>query len=83
MAAAKNKNNKTTILFRYGIITFGFLLFAAIVVSRLFTTTIIEAPEWNERAKKDFARIDTLKPERGDILANTAIYSPATSRYMT
>ncbi|MDE7080716.1 MAG: transpeptidase family protein [Muribaculaceae bacterium] len=70
MAAAKNKNNKSTILFRYGIITFGFLLFAAVVVSRLFTTTVIEAPEWNARAKKDFSRIDTLKPERGDILAN-------------
>lgn len=68
--AATNKNNKTTILFRYGIITFVFLLFAAIVVSRLFTTTMIEAPEWNERARRDFSRIDTIKPERGDILAN-------------
>lgn len=66
----KNKNNKGTILFRYGIITLVFLLFAGIVITRLFTTTMIEAPQWNARAERDFSKIDTIKPERGDILAN-------------
>lgn len=66
----KNKNNKATILSRYGVITLLFFLFAAVVTSQLFTTTMIEAPEWNERAKKDFSKIDTIKPERGNILAN-------------
>lgn len=70
MAASKNKNNKNTILFRYGVISILFVLFAAAVVWCLFRTTIIQAPQWNERAKKDFSRIDTLKPERGDLLAN-------------
>lgn len=66
----KNKNNKNTILFRYGLITFAFLLFAGAVLSCLFTTTMIKAPQWNARASRDFAHIDTIKPERGDILAN-------------
>ena len=66
----KNKNNKATILSRYGVITVAFMIFAIIVGTQLFNTTMIEAPAWNERAQKDFAKIDTLKPERGDILAN-------------
>ena len=66
----KKKNNKATILFRYGFITLLFFLFAAAVVIRLFTTTMIEAPKWNARAALDFAKVDTLKPERGNILAN-------------
>lgn len=66
----KNKNNKATILSRYGVITVAFMLFAIIVGTQLFHTTMIEAPAWNERARKDFSKIDTLKPERGDILAN-------------
>lgn len=64
------KNNKSNILFRYGLITLGFSLFAIVVISKLFTTTIVEAGAWNDRARRDFSRVDTIKPERGDILAD-------------
>lgn len=67
---AKKKNNKAHILTRYGMITVGFILFALIIGIKLFNTTVIQANAWNERARRDFNRIDTLKPERGDILAD-------------
>lgn len=68
--AKANKNNKSNILFRYGIITVAFLLFSGLILFKLFNTTVVEAAAWNERARKDFSRIDTLKPERGNILAD-------------
>ena len=70
MTATRKKNNKSNILFRYGIISVGFLLFAILIGMKLFNTTIIQANAWNERARRDFNKIDTLKPERGNILAD-------------
>lgn len=64
------KNNKTSILARYAVITVGFLIFAILIITKLFQTTVVDAPSWNARAQRDFNRIDTLKPERGDILAD-------------
>lgn len=68
--AASKKNNKTNILFRYGILSLGFIFLAILIGIKLFNTTVIKANAWNERARKDFNKIDTLKPERGDILAD-------------
>ena len=64
------KNNKAHILFRYGIITIAFVLFGVIILVKLFSTTVIEAHEWNARAKAELSRIDTIAPERGNILAD-------------
>lgn len=64
------KNNKTHILFRYGIITIAFVLFGVVILIKLFSTTVIEAHDWNERAKEELSRIDTIAPERGNILAD-------------
>jgi cell division protein FtsI (penicillin-binding protein 3) len=69
MAKAK-QNNKKHILARYGIITIGLLLFSIALVTKLFDTTVIEAPAWNDRARRELSRIDTIAPERGDILAD-------------
>lgn len=66
----KKNTNKTHILTRYGIITVLFLLFAIGVVVKLFDTTVIEAPEWNERARKELSRTTVIPPERGNILAS-------------
>lgn len=66
---ARRKNNKYKILFRYGLVTIGFFLLAVLIVARLFRTTVIEASAWNERAKQDFAVLDTIEPQRGNILA--------------
>lgn len=66
----KHNNNKTHILFRYGLITLAFVLFAIIVVIKMFKTTVIESKAWNERANSELSRIDTIAPERGNILAS-------------
>lgn len=66
----KKNTNKTHILARYGIITVLFAAFAIALVVKLFDTTVIEAPEWNERARKELSRISVIPPERGNILAS-------------
>lgn len=64
------KNNKAHILFRYGLITIVFILFGVAVLIMLFKTTVIDAHKWNERARAELSRIDTIAPERGNILAD-------------
>lgn len=66
----KKRNNKAQVVFRYGLVTVAFVLFGAIIIAKLFNTTVVEASAWNERARNDFSRIDTIKPERGNILAD-------------
>lgn len=68
--AKKKTNNKTKILFRYGLITIGFVILSFFILAKLFNTTVIEAGRWNERAKRDFSGLDTILPERGNILAD-------------
>lgn len=63
------QNNKKHILFRYGLIVIGFLIFSSLIVMKMFHTTVIEAEEWNIQAEKTLSKIDTIKPERGSILA--------------
>lgn len=63
------QNNKKHILFRYGLISLGFFLFSLIVVLKLVRTTVFEAAAWNERARAELSRVDTVLPERGKILA--------------
>ena len=67
---AAKKNNKTHILFRYGIITIMFVAFGVALLVKLFQTTVVDAKEWNARAKAELSRIDTIAPERGNILAD-------------
>ncbi|MDE6027975.1 MAG: hypothetical protein K2G23_07885 [Muribaculaceae bacterium] len=64
------QNNKKHILFRYGLICIGFVLFSILVVFKMFKTTVIDAGAWNERAKSELSKVDTIAPERGNILAD-------------
>ncbi len=64
------QNNKKHILFRYGLICIGFVLFSILVVFRMFKTTVIDAGAWNDRAKSELSKVDTIAPERGNILAD-------------
>jgi cell division protein FtsI (penicillin-binding protein 3) len=64
------QNNKKQILFRYGLISLLFIGFGIAVMGMLFYTTVIEAPEWNERARRELSRMDTIAPARGNILAD-------------
>lgn len=72
---AKNKKgkaqtNKNHILFRYGIIVLVFLIFSIAVVVKLIDTTIVEAPQWNQRAHRELSQTSVIPPERGNILAS-------------
>ncbi len=64
------QNNKKHILFRYGLITIFFIVFGLGVMFMLFRTTVIEAGRWNDRARAELSRIDTIRPERGNILSD-------------
>lgn len=64
------QNNKTHILFRYGIITIGFIIFAVLLLGKLFATTVVEANAWNDRARRELSAVDTISPERGNILSD-------------
>lgn len=66
----KGQTNKSHILFRYGLITIAFVCFSAAVVYKLVETTIIKAPEWNERARRELSKTTVIPPERGNILAS-------------
>ncbi len=66
----KKQNNKTNILFRYGLISVVFMLLAVAVLIKMFHTTVVTADEWNKRAKSELSRMDTIQPERGNILAS-------------
>lgn len=66
----KGQTNKNHILFRYGLITVAFMIFSIAVVVKLFDTTVIEAPQWNERARKELSKTTVIPPERGNILAS-------------
>lgn len=73
MAPKNNKlkqNNKKHILFRYGLICLFFIIFGVAVMIKLFDATVIEANDWNERARRELSRMDTIRPERGNILAD-------------
>lgn len=65
----KKNNNKSHILLRYSVISAFFLFIAALIVFKLVDNTIIEAPDWNARAKKELEKVKVIAPERGNILA--------------
>ena len=64
----KGKNTRT-ILSRYLFISFLILLFAGVIMAKLFKTTVFDAPHWNERAQRELLATRPVYPERGDILA--------------
>lgn len=64
------QNNKTHILARYALISGLFLIFSIGIILKLFNTTIVNANAWNKRARNELSRVDTIKPERGNILAD-------------
>lgn len=64
------KTNQNHILFRYGVITILIILFSGTISYKLFSTTVIHADDWNRKAMKEMERVDTIYPERGEILSD-------------
>lgn len=70
MAQKKKQNNKKHILGRYaGIVILSIVVGIAILV-KMFNTTVIEASAWNERSKAIFSKVDTIAPQRGNLLSD-------------
>lgn len=61
--------NHTNIIFRFVLISLGIILFAGAISAKLFNTTVIDAAKWNKKANEELQVTDTIKPQRGDILA--------------
>ena len=70
-------------LFRYGLVTVLILLFSGAIGYKLFSTTVIDAHHWNELAQKQLERVDTVLPERGDILSDKGYILATNLRYYT
>lgn len=77
------KNNQNHILFRYGLITLLILLFAGSISYKLFSTTVIHADDWNAKAMREMQRVDTILPERGEILSDDGSILATNLRYYT
>ncbi len=77
------KDNRSHILFRYALITIAILIFSAFIVVKVFKTTVVHADKWNELAMSELSRVDTIKPDRGNILACDGSVLATNLRYYT
>lgn len=66
--ASKN-DNRTNILFRYGLVVFLILGLSAWIVVKLTENTVVYADKWNERVADEMAHSETILPQRGNILS--------------
>lgn len=80
----KNRDNHSNVLFRFWIISMVILLvFALPIFVKLFSTTVVHADDWNAKAQKELSRVDTILPDRGDILARDGSILATNLRYYT
>ena len=63
------KDNRSNILFRYGLVIVAILMLSARIVVKLCDTTIVDADKWNERANELLTQTKVIVPGRGNILA--------------
>ena len=61
---------RQTVNFRYAIVTLLFVAFGIALAVKLFHTTVLEAPAWNDRAQKELSQTSVIAPERGNLLAS-------------
>lgn len=63
------KEKRKEIMVRYALIAIGILVFSGLITAKMVSTTIIEAADWNKKASRELTSIDTIQPQRGNILA--------------
>lgn len=69
------KENRTHILFRYLVVIGALMILVGRVVYFALDNTVLSAPKWNAKAMVELSRTDTIRPERGDILADNGRFS--------
>lgn len=77
------RGHKLRLLFRYVVISGAILLFAGIIATRLFSTTVLHAGDWNDKAMRELQKVDTIWPDRGDILSADGSILATNLRYYT
>ncbi len=77
------KDNRTNILFRYGFIVACILFLSMAIVAKLVDTTVVNADKWNAKASLQLNKIDTIAPQRGDILARDGSILATNLRFYT
>lgn len=77
------KANRRHILIRYAIIIFFIMILAGCIVYKLVDTTVISADEWNKKAMAELSKVDSIAPERGNILAADGSILATNLRYYT
>ncbi len=68
--AKKKSSGRRQILLRYAVIIACILALTGGVTWHLVDNTVVMAPKWNHRADSMMAVVDTIMPERGDLLAS-------------
>ena len=79
----KKNDNRGHIMMRYGVIILFILVFAVLIVTKLVNTTVIDAKAWNDKANIELQSVDTIIPERGNILAADGSILATNLRYYT
>lgn len=63
------KGNRSRIIWRYIFVVCVTMVFVGRIVYKLWDTTVVSADEWNKLALKELSKVDTIAPQRGNILA--------------
>ena len=79
----KRGDNRTNILFRYGLIVAAILALSTRIVGKLVDTTVFSAEAWNAKAGEDLRQLYKVTPERGNILASDGSILAANLRFYT
>jgi cell division protein FtsI (penicillin-binding protein 3) len=65
----QKRNSRLLITLRYIFVASVIVAFSCLIVKCAADTTIVHAKEWNEKANKELLKVDTIRPERGNVLA--------------
>jgi cell division protein FtsI (penicillin-binding protein 3) len=65
----RKQNSRLLIRLRYIAVASAIVFFAAGIFKSAMNTTIVHAKDWNEKANKELLKVDTIRPQRGDVLA--------------
>ena len=81
MEKKKKSKIQQGMLNRYRMIFIIIALFAILIATMLFKTTVVDAPLWNEKAAGTLVSGDSITPERGKILASDGSILSVSVRY--
>ncbi len=63
------RGNRSRIIWRYIFVVGVTMIFVGRIVYKLWDTTVVSADEWNSLALKELSKVDTIAPQRGNILS--------------